>query len=248
MVGMETWGEAEGQDPNARLIRAFVDLADTLVEGFAVVDFLYMLCERCVDVLDVDEVGVLLTTPDGTLQLSAASSEEMDILELFEMQQREGPCYDAFATGDPVVVDDLTTVDVAERWPGFVPRALEVGFRSAYGFPMRLRDDVIGALNVFRRDLRAFEMTTARVGQAIADIATVGIMQERVITHAELRTEQLQRALDSRVIIEQAKGVLAERIGTDPVEAFRRLREHARSNRRPIREVCVEVIEGDLAL
>jgi GAF domain-containing protein len=227
----------------ARLGRTLVELADTLVEDFEVLDFLYLLCERCVQVLAVDAVGVLLANREGVLELSAASSEEMRLLELFELQNEEGPCYDAFVNGTMVARIDLRGAE--ERWPSFAPRALEAGFRSVYGFPLRLRGDVIGALNMFRKEPGAFDGPEVLAGRAMADVATIGIMQERIVRESRLRTEQLQRALDSRVIIEQAKGTLAERLDVTPADAFERLRAHARSHRRAITDVAREVVEAD---
>lgn len=228
----------------ALLGRSLVELADTLVNDFAALDYLYVLCERCVEVLEVDEVGVLLADPEGVLELSAASSEKMDLLELFEMQQEEGPCYDAFMTGEAVAHGDITDDVAVKRWPRFAPRATEIGFRSVFGFPLRLRDDVIGALNLFRYDVGAFEADDVIAGRTMADMAAVGIMQERAVRSAELRAEQLQRALDSRVIIEQAKGALADRLGISVEEAFTRMRDRARNERLLLTDVCEAVIEG----
>lgn len=228
----------------ARLGRVFVELADTLVADYEVLDFLYLVCERCAEVLDVEAVGALLTTSAGELTLSAASTEEMRVLELFEAQQREGPCYDAFVTGEVVVAADLT--EGGDRWPRFAPRALEAGFRSVSGFPLRLRDDVIGALNMFRRAASGLDEEEITVARTLADAATIGIMNERVVREARLRSEQLQHALDSRVVIEQAKGVLAERLEVSPGEGFERLRRYARDHRRGVHGVAQDVVAGEL--
>jgi GAF domain-containing protein len=231
---------------DARLGRVFVELADTLVAEYDVLDFLYLLCDRCSELLAVDAVGVLLVNSEGELSLSAASTEEMRVLELFELQQGEGPCYDAFVTGEVVVEADI--VEAGERWPRFSPEALRAGLRSVSGFPLRLRNDVIGALNMFRREPTAFDEDERIVARALADAATIGIMHERIVREAELRSKQLQHALDSRVVVEQAKGILAERLGVDPGEAFERLRRYARSNRMRIHAVCEDVIAGRLAI
>lgn len=245
---MDTRQSATSTRREALLGRALVDLADTLVENFNVLDYLYMLCDRCIEALDVDEVGVMLTNPDGVLELSSASNEKMALLELFEMQKEEGPCHDAFRTGDPVAHADLATADAEERWPRFAPRALEVGLHSVYALPLRLRDEVIGALNMFRHEAGAFGGVDVLSGRAMADMATIGIMQERAVRSAEHRAEQLQRTQDSRVILEQAKGALSERLGVDPNEAFSLLRDHARSSHRQLTDICRAVIEGDLTI
>jgi GAF domain-containing protein len=230
----------------ARLGQVFVELADTLVADYEVLDFLYLLCERCAEVLEVDAVGALLAVDGGELTLSAASTEEMGVLELFELQQRDGPCYDAYVTGEVVMERDLT--EAPGRWPDFTPRAIAAGFRSVYGFPLRLRDDVIGALNMFRHEPGTLAEDERTVARTLADAATIGIMHERVVREAELRSQQLQHALDSRVMIEQAKGVLVERLAVSPGEAFERLRAHARSHRRRIHGVARDVISGDLEI
>lgn len=230
----------------ALLGRSLVELADTLVDDFRAVDYLYLLCARCVEALEVDEVGVLLADPQGVLELSAASSEQMDLLELFEMQQAEGPCYDAFVTGEAVAHSDITDDVAMERWPRFAPRAAEIGFRSVFGFPLRLRTDVIGALNLFRYEAGPFAGDDVIAGRTMADMAAVGVMQERAVRSAELRAEQLQHARDGRVIVEQAKGALVERLGISAEEAFTRMRHHARTERLQLTDVCAATIEGDL--
>jgi GAF domain-containing protein len=160
------------------------------------------------------------------------------------MQQREGPCYDAFVSGKAVIESDL--VARGRRWPGFGPRAVAAGFRSVYGYPLRLRDDVIGALNMFRREPGTLEEDEVTIARTLADATTIGIMHERVVREARMRAEQLQRALDGRVVIEQAKGIIAERLAVSPSEAFERIRSHARAHRRRIHGVAREIVAGDL--
>lgn len=246
MTGSGPSAEDRSAAREAMLGRTFVELADTLVEGFEVLDFLFLLCQRCAEVLAVDAVGVLLAPPGGDLRLSAASNEESELLELFDLQQQEGPCYDAFVTGVPVSHGDIAEVE--DRWPTFVPRALKAGYRAVYGFPLRLRDDVIGALNMFRAEPGDFDSADVLAGRAMADIATIGIMHERVIREAELRAEQVQHALDSRVAVERAKGVLAERHRLSLGEAFTVLWDYARRNDRPLSQVCSEIVDGTLSL
>lgn len=232
--------------PEARLGRAFVNLADALVNGYETLDFLYLLCDRCRDVLIADAAGVMLIDEHGVLQLSAASSEETYLLELFEMQSHEGPCYDAIATGRPIIEDDVA--HAGGRWPVFAAKAAETGVRAVCAFPLHLRDTPVGALNAFRYDGGSFQERDLHVGQALADVATIGVVQERAVREAHERSQQLQAALDSRVLIEQAKGVLAERRAVDVGAAFEMLRRHARNHSRSIREVCRDIIDGDLML
>lgn len=224
----------------------FIDLSDTLVSDFDLPTMLDSLVMGCTDVLAVDAAGVLLARSVDQLALSAASSEEMHVLELFELQSRTGPCYSAYMQREQVPVTDLEAA--RDRWPDFVPRALELGFRSGYAFPLRLRGSAIGALNLFRESTKPLADDDVHLGQSLADVATIGILQERSVSDAELRAEQLQRALDSRVLIEQAKGMLAERLGIEPATAFEQIRSHARSRNMKLREVCLQVAEEGFTL
>jgi GAF domain-containing protein len=226
-----------------RLARAFVDLADTLVRDFEILDFLDLLCQRC-EVLDVSATGVLLADKDQELRLVAASSEAMRVLEVFEVQNDEGPCLEAYRSGEQVVATDLS--EASSRWPRFAPKAMEEGFRAAFGFPLRLRTDRIGALNLFCTTASDLEPADVRAAQALADIAAIGILQERALTEAHALSEQLQHALHSRVIIEQAKGIVASQLGVDMGEAFDRLRRHSRQRNVPLRDVAAATIDGEL--
>src|SRR5678815_3718767 len=195
-----------------QLADVVVELADTLVDDFDVIDFLHVLTERCVQVLGISAAGLLLTDQRGTLQVVAASSERTRLLELFQLQADQGPCLDCFHTGQPVSVPDLPS---AGRWPRFTAAAAEVGFAAVHAMPMRLRSDVIGALNLFDTTPGALDEAKLRIGQALADVATIGLLQNRAIRARDAVTEQLQTALNSRILIEQAKGVLAERLHVD---------------------------------
>lgn len=221
--------------------RLFTSLADTLVNEYDVADLLQRLVDGARSVLVVDAVGVLLGSSGEQLALSAASDEDMRTLEVFELQFETGPCYEAYHTGNTVSVDDLE--NERERWPEFIPRALELGFRSAQAFPLRLREHTIGALNVFREDVSPFDEDDIALGQALADMATIGILHERALTDAETRARQLQGALESRVTIEQAKGMLAERLDVPPGEAFARMRDHSRNHNMKLREICRRVVD-----
>jgi len=221
---------------------AFVELADTLIDDFDLVDFLSQVTHRCADVLSVAAAGVLLTDQRGGLRVVAASTEETRLLELLQTQIDEGPCSDCFHTGRAVVVADLSTE--TERWPRFATEAIRTGFHSVHALPMRLRSDVIGALNLFGRRVGVLDDETIRLGQALADVATIGLLQERAIRHRETLAEQLQTALNSRVVIEQAKGVIAERRQVDMDQSFSLLRNAARNTNRRLSEFAQAVVDG----
>ncbi|SNS74146.1 GAF domain-containing protein [Actinoplanes regularis] len=219
----------------------FIEMADTLVDDFDVLDFLHTLTERCVELLGVTAAGLMLTDGAGNLQVVAASSERTRLLELFQLQTDEGPCVDCFRTGTAVSVDDLTT---ARRWPRFTTAASQAGFAAVHALPMKLRTEVIGALNLFETEPGALDQEKLRVGQALADIATVGLLQQRAIHARDVLTEQLQAALNSRVLIEQAKGLLAERLQIDVAQAFTILRSTARNHNRKLSDLAQALVDG----
>ena len=226
----------------AQLARTLVELADTLVDDFDVVDLLTRLADRCVDVLDVGAAGLLLAAPDGQLRVMASSSEAMWVLELFEVQAQEGPCVDCFRTGEPVINEDLTKAN--GRWPRFAMEALNAGFRSVQSLPMRLRGTVIGALDLFHIDPGEMRTGDVDAAQAFADVATIAILQHRAAKEAQVINEQLAHALDSRIAIEQAKGMVAERLGLDIEESFHLLRNHARIHNVRLADLAHDVITG----
>jgi transcriptional regulator with GAF, ATPase, and Fis domain len=226
----------------ALLSDTFVELTDTMVAGFDVIDFMHVLTDRSVQLLDVSAAGLLLADPRGELRVVAASSEAARLLELFQLQNDQGPCLDCFRSGQPVTAADLAAA--ARRWPRFAPAAQAAGFAAVQALPMRLREQVIGALNLFRVSPGAFEPADIRVGQALADVATISLLQERSMRHSETLNEQLQAALDGRVIIEQAKGKLAERLGLEMDEAFNLLRDCARTSNRGLSDLAQTFIEG----
>ena len=227
------------------LARTLVELADTLVDDFDVVDLLTLLADRCVETLDVSAAGILLASPDGRLRVLASTSDAMRVLELLEVQAEEGPCLDCFHTGRPVPHADLAAAGT--RWPRFAPEALEAGFHSVQALPLRLRGTIIGALNLFHTAATDAERADVEVAQAFADIATIAILQHRAAREAQVVNEQLNRALNSRIIIEQAKGVLAEREGLDVQEAFEWLRRHARNHNLRLADLAGDVIAGTVA-
>jgi GAF domain-containing protein len=224
------------------LVHAFVTLADTLVDDYDVVEFAQELVEDCVSLLDVDSAGLLLADLRGGLQMLASTSEQTRMLELLQIQSDDGPCLEAYRTGQQVLVDDLASD--TSRWPEFAARASADGFGSVIAIPLRLRSERIGALNLFRRVPRSMTDSDLLVAQALADVATIGILHQRVLTRGALVNSQLQTALNSRVLIEQAKGVLAERLGIDMDQAFVRLRSMARSNNRHLSETARAVIDN----
>ncbi len=228
-----------------RLLAAtFVDLADTLVADFDVIDFLHTLATRSVEILDADAAGIMLAGNDGGLHVMASSAEEARLLELYELQNNEGPCLDCFRSGRPVARDDLPAM--RSSWPAFTEQLRGLGFHSAQALPMRLREETIGALNLFRLEPGRLSETDMRIGQAMADVATVGLIQERAIAASELLATQLQTALTSRVQLEQAKGMLAERTGLPLGQAFQLMRDYARGRGRRLGEVAAQIIDGVL--
>ena len=230
----------------ALLARTLVELADTLVAEFDVVELLTRLADRCVDVLDVGAAGLMLAAADGELRVMASSSEAMRLLELFELQSREGPCFDCYLTGQPVVNQDLAVVN--GRWPRFAAEALAAGFHSVHALPMRLRGTIIGALNLFHVEPGEMRPVDVEAAQALADVATIAILQHRAALEAQVLNEQLHHALNSRIVIEQAKGMVAERRGLDMEEAFSALRNHARNHNLRLVAVADAVIDGSLRM
>jgi hypothetical protein len=217
-------------------------MADNLVGDFDVVDLLTGLAERCVSLLGISAAGVMVASSRGDLRLVASSSEAMRVLELFELQTHEGPCLDAFRTGERV---DLQAG--SGRWPRFATVALEAGFQSVFALPLRLRDVTIGALNLFSVGRDPMDEADVVVARAFADLATISVLQNDVATGTQRLNEQLSNALTSRTIIEQAKGVVFERVGDiDMTEAFSRLRKFARDHNQRLTDVAQAAIDGSL--
>ncbi|MEU8789389.1 GAF and ANTAR domain-containing protein [Streptomyces sp. NPDC048643] len=223
------------------LAKTFVELADNLVADFDLIDFLRLLTDRSVAMLDAAAAGVLLADRDGELRVMAASNEQVRLLELFQLQNDEGPCLECFRTGTPVIVTDLGAETA--RWPRFATAARASGFGAVQALPMRLRDEVVGALNIFRAAPGPFDPGAAPLAQALADVATISLLQQRTAHRSNALNEQLQNALNSRVLIEQAKGKLAERQGINMEEAFTALRRYARSHNRRLSDVARAFID-----
>lgn len=229
-----------------RVAEVLVELVDTLVADFDVVEFLQSLTEKCVELLGVTATGVVLADDRGRYEPVAGSPATTRGLELLERQRDGGPCVDALATGAPVL--DVSTSAATRRWPVFARAATEGGVRTTSVLPMLLHGHVVGALNIFSDRHGSMRATSLALGQAMADVATLGLLNARPARERTPLSEQLQHALDSRVVIEQAKGVLAARAGTDVHEAFTRLRQHARDSRSPLTSVAAAVVAGELRL
>ena len=224
---------------DAVLARAFVRLADTLASDFDIVDFLHGLSADSVEILRAEAVGVMLADPRGGLRLIASSDERMRLLELFELQGAQGPCLDAFSSGQAI---QASAADSRARWPLFAPRASGAGFQAMCAVPLRVRSDVIGAMNLFRGSDEPFTPTEMEIAQAMAEMAAIGLIQERALRERNLLTEQLQAALNSRVVIEQAKGMLAEYLTMTVDDAFKLLRSYAREHNRKLSEIASDVV------
>lgn len=234
-----------GQPDRERAVsRAFVALADTLVDDYDMIDMLDQLVTHSVTLLAADAAGLMLADAHYDLRVVAASNDGAELMELLQLQNDQGPCLDCYRTATPVSVPDLATAD---RWPAFTAAVAQAGgFRSVHALPLRLRGTSIGALNLFHHNPGPLPDTDLALGQALADVATIGILQERSIRRSEILTEQLQAALNSRVVIEQAKGVLAQHHGLTMQSAFDRLRRYCRSRNLRLAEVARQLAAGDL--
>jgi GAF domain-containing protein len=226
------------------VVSTLVELADNLVDNFDVIDVLTFLCDRCVQAVDMDAAGVMLESPGGELQYIASSSDSMRVLELFQIQTDEGPCIDSVRGSKAIINRELRESD--SRWPRFSPKAMELGFQSVHCLPMRLRGKSIGALNLFRADVGYLSDEDVLVVQGLADVATIAILQHRSLLDASTLNGQLSQALNSRIIIEQAKGIIAQSLKCDMDQAFARLRTHARNHNLGLTDVARGVVAGSI--
>lgn len=229
-----------------RVREVFIELSDTLVDDFDIIEFLDRLAARCSELLGVSACGILLVDHHGALNLVAASTEQARMVELTQVQNHEGPCLEAFRTGQRVELADLRDDDA--RWPRFTAAAVEAGYRSVQAMPMRLRDTALGAVSLFAEAPGSLSEDTATLGQALADAATIGIVHQRALARQEVVSEQLQTALNSRVLIEQAKGFLSHSLAVTVDEAFAALRAYARANNRRLTDVADDVVHGRLRI
>ncbi|MEV5966478.1 GAF and ANTAR domain-containing protein [Kribbella sp. NPDC051952] len=223
-----------------------IELADTLVEDFDIIDFLDRLADHCSELLGVSACGILVVDHHGVLNMVAASSEQARLVELVQLQNSEGPCLEALTTGRPVQHPDLREGN--SRWPRFATAAVDAGYLSVQALPMRLRDTVLGAVNLFGSTVGPLDDDTIALGQALADTATIGIVHQRAMARHEVVTEQLQTALNSRILIEQAKGFLSHSLGLGVDEAFAVLRSYARGNNRRLTDVAEDIVEDRLTI
>ncbi|MEV6756629.1 GAF and ANTAR domain-containing protein [Streptomyces sp. NPDC051214] len=228
------------------LLAAMVDAVDTLVDDFDLIDFLHQLCDRCNELLDVSAVGVMLADPNGGLQLIAASDEHTRTLELFALQADQGPCVECHRSGTARFNISLKSPEETAAFPLFAERACQAGYATTHALPMRLRQKVVGAMNLFDTREQNLSVGDARVAQALADVATIAILQHRTIVHGNIERTQLRAALSSRILIEQAKGILAERWQATLDEAFDALRKHARAHQQTLAGLCQQLIDGSL--
>lgn len=229
-----------------RLIDTFVRLTDTLVDEYDVVDLLQNLVDSVVDIFDASAAGILLANPHQELEVVASTSERSSFVGLLQLDAGEGPCVECFATGRPVSVSDQA--EMQRRWPTFAAASVQSGYASVHAIPMRLRDTTLGSLNLFRETEGELNRDDALAAQALTDVATISILQQRTMEHAALTQAQLQRALDSRVVIEQAKGFVAFTHSVDTEAAFELLRQYARSNQERLADVARAIVERRLVL
>lgn len=224
--------------------KTFVPLEATLLADSNMTELLALLAERCVGLLDVDAVGLMLVAPNGGLRVAASSDDHMRAVGLFELQAQEGPCIDAWRDGAAVL--DQPLEHNRDRWPAFAPEAEAHGFATVHALPIRLHGEVIGALNLFSRHTRPLPTREVQVAEAMAEIATFVVLQHRTVLHAQMLNGQLKQALSTRIRIEQAKGIVAARLGVDMEQSFGHLRGYARHHNRRLAEVAGDVIAGTL--
>lgn len=225
--------------------KAFVELASSLANGYDVLELLSTLTADCARLLDVSSAGLLLADARGTLHVMAASSERTRQLEAFQLQREQGPCRDCFLTGVAVNVADLSREVL--RWPLFVPAAQGLGFTSVHAVPMRLREDVLGALGLFGTSVGSLNQDDLLLAQGLADVASVALVQDRAAADRTAVNEQLQTALSSRVVLEQAKGVLAQQGELDMPQAFAMLRQYARDHNERLTDVAQSVVSRTIS-
>jgi transcriptional regulator with GAF, ATPase, and Fis domain len=239
-------GQVTSQGREQSLVETFVVLADTLVDDYDIVELLDLLVTSCVQLFDITQAGLLLADQKGNLAVIVSSSEETRLLEVFQLQNHEGACLECVRSGQAVTCADLS--GETTRWPLFAPAAVAAGFCSVVALPLRLRNQTIGALSLFSRRAQLISASDHRLAQALADVATIGILHRRASHHQSMLSGQLQHALNSRVIIEQAKGILAERSGANMDAAFNALRSYARGHNLKLTDVATAVVRGDIDL
>ncbi|HEV7949750.1 MAG TPA: GAF and ANTAR domain-containing protein [Glaciihabitans sp.] len=229
-----------------RLTAAFVTLADTLVVGYDIVDLLQTLVDTCAELLDAQAAGLLLADFSGSLELVASTSEESRLVDVMQLRSGLGPSMQCFMTGKAVAVPDISALP--SEWTDFQAEAVEQGFQSAYVVPLHLRETIIGTLTLMRTDTGTLSVEDREVAQGLADVATIGILHERALRESDAAQKQLEHALESRVVIEQAKGVVAQTSSVSMDVAFRTLRQYARDQNLHLRDVAEQVVTRQLSL
>lgn len=223
----------------------FVEIVDTLVEDFDVIEVLTQLTSRSVELLEAAAAGILLADPDGQLRVIGASTEQVGLLELFQIQSAEGPCLDCYHTGS-VVTD--SRLSAGSLWPNFAAESVRLGFPSVCAVPLRLKDLILGCLNLFMSEPVELSQAEVALAQALADVASIAIVQDQATREAAIREGHLQHALNSRIVIEQAKGMIAERANVDMDDAFARLRSFARNSNRGLTAVAESLVTGVISV
>jgi len=234
------------QTREGQLLETFVTLADTLVADYDVVDLLCTLVDKCASLLDAAAAGIILSAGNGELEVVASTNERSRLVEILQLRAGSGPCVESFTTGRAVAVPDIDAV--GEKWPRFRAGALQQGFASMHAVPLRLRATTIGSLNLFWNRTGGLSEADTQTVQALADVATIGILQERAIRESDVVRRQLQHALNSRILIEQAKGVLAYTHDIHMGDAFALIREYARNQSMPLADVAEQIVRRKLAL
>ncbi|MCX4783463.1 GAF and ANTAR domain-containing protein [Streptomyces sp. NBC_01264] len=224
--------------------QVFVEVADSLIDDFDLIDFLQQLSVRCMELLDVAAVGIMLADQHEVLQTMAASDEHTRLLELFATQHDQGPCVDCYKSGEPRTNINLSDPQITSGWPQFAPRAAETGFVTANAIPLRLRGRVIGVMGLFQTDPDPLSAQDIALAQALADVATIAILQQRTVAHSEVERVQLQHALTSRIVLEQVKGILAERWQVTVDEAFAAFRSYARAHHHQLAQLARQIADG----
>ncbi|MGA4842415.1 GAF and ANTAR domain-containing protein [Streptomyces sp. G45] len=233
-----------GMARERRLAEVFVEVADSLIDDFDVIDLLQRLATRCVELLDVSAAGLMLADVRGELQVIAASDEQSRLLELFALQHDQGPCVECYRTACPRTNIDLTGAEAVAAWPQFAPRARATGYAATHALPLRLRNRVVGALNLFQTTADPLGDDDIALAQALADVSTIAILQQRTLERAHMEKSQVESALTSRILIEQVKGVLAERWNTSVDEAFAAYRAYARAHHLRLVDLAARIING----
>jgi GAF domain-containing protein len=226
------------------MTEVFVEVADSLIDDFDLIDFLQQLSVRCMELLNVAAVGILLADQHDILQTMAASDEHTRLLELFALQHDQGPCVDCYKSGQARTNINLTDPKVTAAWPAFAARAAETGFVATNALPLRLRGRVIGALALFQTDPGPLSNEDITLAQALADMATIAILQQRTLDQSQVERAQLQYALTSRIVLEQAKGILAERWHISVDDAFAAFRGYARAHNLQLARLAREIANG----